>query len=55
MESQGVPGRIQVTDAVYRQLADDFMFEPRGAQQIRGIGEMPTYFLIARRLPGEDG
>ncbi|HET9700611.1 MAG TPA: adenylate/guanylate cyclase domain-containing protein [Burkholderiales bacterium] len=55
MESQGVPGRIQVTDAVYRQLADDFMFEPRGAQQIRGIGEMPTYFLIARRLPGDDG
>ncbi|HEX9179421.1 MAG TPA: adenylate/guanylate cyclase domain-containing protein [Burkholderiales bacterium] len=53
MESQGVPGMIQVTEAVYQTLADDYVFEPRGTQQIRGIGEMQTYFLIARRLPGE--
>jgi class 3 adenylate cyclase len=53
MESQGVPGRIQVTEAVYQRLADDFVFEPRGIQQIRGIGEMQTYFLMARKLPGD--
>jgi class 3 adenylate cyclase len=53
MESQGVPGMIQVTEAVYQQLMNDYVFEPRGAQQIRGIGEMQTYFLIAHRLPGE--
>lgn len=53
MESQGVPGRIQVSEAVYQHLKDEFMFEPRGPQQIRGIGEMDTYFLTARKLSGD--
>ncbi len=53
MESQGVPGRIQVSEAVYQRLQDEFLFEPRGPQQIRGIGEMTTYFLTARKLAGD--
>jgi len=53
MESQGIPGRIQVSEIVYQRLQDEFLFEPRGPLQIRGIGEMTTYFLTARKLAGE--
>ncbi|HSD61048.1 MAG TPA: adenylate/guanylate cyclase domain-containing protein [Burkholderiales bacterium] len=53
MESQGVPGRIQVSEVVYQRLKDEFVFEPRGTLQIRGIGELQTYFLVARKLADE--
>jgi class 3 adenylate cyclase len=53
MESQGVPGKIQVSEAVHNRLKDEFLLETRGPLQIRGIGEMQTYFLVARKLPGE--
>ena len=48
MESQGLPDRIQVTEATYRLLRDIFLFEPRGTIHIRGRGEMQTYFLLGR-------
>ncbi len=50
MESHGVPGRIQVTHVVYEELRDRFEFEPRGGIEVRGKGELQTYFL-QRRLP----
>jgi class 3 adenylate cyclase len=53
MESQGIPGKIQVSEMVYHRLKDEFLLESRGPLQIRGIGEMQTYFLVARKLPGE--
>jgi class 3 adenylate cyclase len=45
MESTGVPGRIQVTEAVEQRLRDAFRFEPRGLTEVRGKGLMPTFFL----------
>lgn len=48
MESHGVPGRIQVTKAVHDKLSDRFIFERRGAVDIKGKGDMETYFLEAR-------
>jgi len=45
MESQGVAGRIQVTQRLYEQLTDKFQFEERGAIQIKGKGEMMAYLL----------
>jgi hypothetical protein len=49
MESNGVPGRIHVTNA-YRQVAGDaFEFEDRGETELRGIGVARTYFLVAER------
>ena len=48
MESHGVPGRIQVTEAVYEKLCDRFEFESRGMMIIKGKGEMPTYLLVGR-------
>jgi len=49
MESHGVPGYIQVTAATYERLREQYLFEQRGAIQVKGKGEMTTYFLIGRK------
>lgn len=49
MESHGSPGRIHVSEPVYRALHDRYLFEPRGILDIKGKGEMATYFLIGRQ------
>ena len=36
MESNGIPGQIQVTDAVYERLKHKFSFKLRGAIEIKG-------------------
>jgi class 3 adenylate cyclase len=48
MESGGVPGCIQVTDRTYRRLRDRYRFERRGPVQVKGKGELVTWFLVAR-------
>ena len=48
MESHGVSGRIQLTDATRAQLPDRFTLEARGAIEIKGKGEMHTWFLNGR-------
>jgi class 3 adenylate cyclase len=48
MESQGVGGAIQVTEATYQRLRYRYRFEERGAMEIRGKGVMQTYLLIDR-------
>lgn len=56
MESHGLPGRIQVTQDTYKRLKDDFILEKRGAIEIKGKGQMITYFLNGRvreQLPSE--
>jgi urea ABC transporter urea binding protein len=45
MESSGYPGSIQVTTATYERVKDKFIFEKRGTLQIKGKGEMVTYWL----------
>ncbi len=54
MESTGVAGRIQVTDATYRRLRDRFHFEDRGEIEIKGKGLMRTYLLVGSATPAED-
>lgn len=49
MESHGIPGAIQVTETVYDQLSDSFTFERRGEIEIKGRGQMITWFLTGRR------
>ena len=51
MESQGLPGRIQVSDVTYQLIKNEFLFEERGRIDIRGIGEMTTYFLTGEVNP----
>ncbi|MEG4939633.1 adenylate/guanylate cyclase domain-containing protein [Microcoleus sp. F4-D5] len=45
MESHGIPGRIQVSFYTYELLRDQYEFEERGSIEIKGKGEMRTYFL----------
>jgi adenylate cyclase len=45
MESSGVPGRVQVSEATYWRTRDEFAYECRGEQEIRGKGVMTTYLL----------
>lgn len=49
MESHGLPGQIQVTQAAYEYLRQQFLFEERGAIPVKGKGSMNTYFLINRK------
>jgi guanylate cyclase len=49
MQTEGTPGRIQITRATYELLKDEFVCEPRGIVPVRGKGDMETWFLIGRR------
>jgi len=49
MESHGVAGRIQVTDSTHLWLKELFSLEARGPIEIKGKGEMNTWFLNERR------
>lgn len=46
MESTGLPGRIQVTEAVALATADHFTFEDRGMIPVKGKGEMHTFLVV---------
>jgi class 3 adenylate cyclase len=48
METNGVPGCIQVTDRAHRRLRDRYRFERRGPVEIKGKGELVTWFLVGR-------
>ncbi|XP_028986491.1 adenylate cyclase type 1-like isoform X2 [Betta splendens] len=45
MDSTGVPGKIQVTEEVYRLLNTNYDMVCRGKVSVKGKGEMLTYFL----------
>ncbi len=49
MESYGEAGKIQVSETTYQLIKDDFILEPRGTLQIKGKGEMQTWFLTGTR------
>jgi PAS domain S-box-containing protein len=53
MESHGVSGEIQVTDTVYQQMREKYVFEPRGKIDIKGRGQQRTYLLKGRRTAVE--
>lgn len=49
MESTGIAGRVQVTDAVEQILAPNFTLELRGEIDVKGAGLIRTWLLGARR------
>jgi adenylate cyclase len=55
MESHGVPGRIQMTDATRQRLGPAFKLERREAIAVKGKGEMHTWFLNGRNGRDRDG
>jgi adenylate cyclase len=48
MESHGVAGRVQITEATRLRLGDPFLFEERGAIDVKDMGELRTWFLAGR-------
>jgi class 3 adenylate cyclase len=49
MESQGLAGVIQVSEATYECLKEQYLFEKRGVIYVKGKGEMTTYLLTGKR------
>ena len=50
LELHGLPGKIQVSDAVRKTLGDSFVFEPRGPIEVKGIGRLETWLLKEERV-----
>jgi adenylate cyclase len=49
MESTATEGRIQVPQALYERLKQDFVLEERGDLEVKGKGVMHTWYLVGRR------
>lgn len=45
MESHGIPGCVQVTEATYKHLKLQYRFEERGTIKVKGKGPMNCYLL----------
>jgi class 3 adenylate cyclase len=54
MESSGLPGRVQLSEATASLLGPEFQIEQRGEVEIKGKGRMTTYWLTGRRRDGGD-
>jgi adenylate cyclase len=49
MESHGTPGEIQVTEATYELIKDEFELRPRGTVNVKGKGDMATWYLVGQK------
>jgi adenylate cyclase len=49
MESNCIPGKVQVSPGLYNRLKDKFSLKMRGAVEIQGKREMMVYWLVARK------
>lgn len=49
MQSHTPADSIQVTEATYQQLQDQYLFEERGFIAVKGKGTMKTYLLLGRK------
>jgi len=48
MESTSIPGRVQISPTTQDALAGQFLFEPCGQVECKGIGPVNTHFLMGR-------
>ena len=53
MESHGIAGRIQLSEATRQALIQPFSLEQRGVIEVKGKGEMNTWFLNGATLSGK--
>ncbi|HWL91398.1 MAG TPA: adenylate/guanylate cyclase domain-containing protein [Actinomycetota bacterium] len=49
MEEHGTPGEIQITRETYELLKDEFVCRRRGTIEVKGKGQMETWYLIGPR------
>jgi adenylate cyclase len=50
MESHSVGGSIQITEATYKLIKDDFICEPQGGVQVKGKGEMKVWHVQGKQI-----
>jgi adenylate cyclase len=48
MEANGTPGEIQITRTTYELLKDEFVCRRRGTIEVKGKGQMETWYLQGR-------
>jgi adenylate cyclase len=53
LEQSSEPGRIHVSEDVATLLGAAFITEPRGTVWLKGMGDVPTWFLLGRRSDPE--
>lgn len=51
MESSGLPGRIRISESTRLELGSDYECEPRGLIEVKGLGQIKTYFLLSKNDP----
>jgi adenylate cyclase len=49
METHSEPGEIQITRATHDLLTDEFECRPRGTIEVKGKGQMETWYLVGSR------
>jgi len=47
MESHGVGGAVQITQATYELIKDEFVCEPRGIVMVKGKGKMEVWHILS--------
>ena len=54
MESHGLAGKIQTTEATYLLLRRHFRLEERGDVEVKGKGTLRTYWLLGKKEAGDE-
>ncbi|MGH7549460.1 MAG: adenylate/guanylate cyclase domain-containing protein [Gemmatimonadota bacterium] len=49
MESHGLPGKIQITRTTWELVQDEFDCETRGVVEVKGKGQVETWYLLGPR------
>jgi len=49
MESHGLVGAVQITQATYELIKDEFVCEPRGTVNVKGKGDMEVWLVVATK------
>jgi adenylate cyclase len=45
MDSHGLRGAVQITQAIYELIKDEFVCKPRGTVDVKGKGEMEAWLV----------
>lgn len=49
MQSTGEAGKIHISQTAYDLICNDFICEPRGRMEVKGKGEMQTWFVVGAK------
>ena len=50
MESHGTGGSIQITEATYELIQNDFICEAQGTINVKGKGEMKVWYVLDKKV-----